>query len=304
MERVKLLASVDFVWETLERGHVPWEVRYQQLLSYKGKHGDCLVPIGYKMVPQLSNWVSSQRYEMKMLKKGRPTRLTQERIAMLNSAGFVWEVQRSSMKNKKRGSSLLNTAPILKKPKQSSFPFVPTERNACPITQPAVRRVTADSTSFSVSSDAAKCSEIIVDSCQGIGLYFNEPKPAHKVAPSLVGRMALESRITKMPLQTTRHEELSLPPIFGRSTECPFDDRFGDAEEEQSDGSNSARTFDDRFADAEEQFQSSNNAKAIEEYFNAKRRTSRHIITATTGSPTTSPRMEEAVAGLLFIGSA
>jgi len=106
-ERATLLESVGFVWATLERGHVPWEVRYQELMAYKEKNGDCLVPIGFKENPQLSSWVSTQRQEMKLLKEGRPTRLTEDRIRLLDSGGFVWESQRGKRggRKKKRRSS-------------------------------------------------------------------------------------------------------------------------------------------------------------------------------------------------------
>lgn len=97
-----MLEGVGFVWATLERGHVPWEVRYQELMAYKQKHGDALVPIGYKENPQLSSWVSTQRQEMKLLKEGRPTRLTEERIHLLNDGGFVWESQRGKRGGRKK----------------------------------------------------------------------------------------------------------------------------------------------------------------------------------------------------------
>lgn len=94
LERAALLEEIGFVWATLERGHVPWEVRFEELMAYKHKYGDCLVPIGYKENPQLSSWVSTQRQEMKLLKEGKPTRLTEDRIRLLDDGGFVWESQR------------------------------------------------------------------------------------------------------------------------------------------------------------------------------------------------------------------
>uniref|UniRef100_A0A7S4M8C4 Helicase-associated domain-containing protein n=1 Tax=Odontella aurita TaxID=265563 RepID=A0A7S4M8C4_9STRA len=101
-ERAAMLEGIGFVWATLERGHVPWEVRYQELMAYKLKHGDCLVPIGFKENPQLSSWVSTQRQEMKLLKEGRPTRLTEDRIHLLNDGGFVWESQRGKRGGRKK----------------------------------------------------------------------------------------------------------------------------------------------------------------------------------------------------------
>mmetsp|Transcript_20178 Transcript_20178/g.58365 ORF Transcript_20178/g.58365 Transcript_20178/m.58365 type:complete len:184 (+) Transcript_20178:321-872(+) len=59
-ERASKLESIGFVWSTRDPRHVPWEVRYKQLLAYQAVNGDTLVPISYKPNPQLSNWVSTQ----------------------------------------------------------------------------------------------------------------------------------------------------------------------------------------------------------------------------------------------------
>lgn len=111
-ERAAMLENIGFVWATLERGHVPWQIRYEELMAYKSKHGDCLVPIGFKENPQLSSWVSTQRQEMKLLKEGKPTRLTEERIHLLNDGGFVWESQRGKRggRKKKRKSTSTGAA--------------------------------------------------------------------------------------------------------------------------------------------------------------------------------------------------
>lgn len=105
-ERAKLLGSAGFVWATRDPRHVPWEVRFQELLEFKKKQGDCLVPIGYKGNIQLSNWVSTQRQEYKLMKDGRPTRLTKERIQLLENAGFVWEAQRGGSRKKRTWKSI------------------------------------------------------------------------------------------------------------------------------------------------------------------------------------------------------
>lgn len=93
-EHIDSLESIGFVWVTRDPRHVPWEVRVQELLQYKHEHGDCLVPSSCTKNPKLSNWVSNQRQEWKLLKERGFSRLTEERIKILNEMGFVWEAQR------------------------------------------------------------------------------------------------------------------------------------------------------------------------------------------------------------------
>mmetsp|Transcript_15771 Transcript_15771/g.23232 ORF Transcript_15771/g.23232 Transcript_15771/m.23232 type:complete len:529 (-) Transcript_15771:1082-2668(-) len=94
-ERVEKLEAIGFAWATSDPRHVPWEQRYKELIKYSMEHGgSTLVPIGYKENPQLANWVSTQRQEMRLLKIGRSSRLTKERIEALEAIGFVWEAYR------------------------------------------------------------------------------------------------------------------------------------------------------------------------------------------------------------------
>lgn len=50
---------------------------------------------------QLSNWVSTQRQEYKLLREGRSSRLNSEKIKKLEEIGFVWEAQRGGPRRKK-----------------------------------------------------------------------------------------------------------------------------------------------------------------------------------------------------------
>eukprot|EP00566_Odontella_aurita_P010264 CAMPEP_0113580570 /NCGR_PEP_ID=MMETSP0015_2-20120614/30763_1 /TAXON_ID=2838 /ORGANISM="Odontella" /LENGTH=422 /DNA_ID=CAMNT_0000484807 /DNA_START=250 /DNA_END=1518 /DNA_ORIENTATION=- /assembly_acc=CAM_ASM_000160 len=125
-ERASKLESIGFVWSTRDPRHVPWEVRYKQLLAYQAVNGDTLVPISYKPNPQLSNWVSTQRQEMKLLRDGRPTRLTAERIHLLNNVHFVWEAQRGGPKKRNNYDGW------------SSFPLGEASVSTSPASHPAV----------------------------------------------------------------------------------------------------------------------------------------------------------------------
>lgn len=67
-----------------------WAQRIQGLEAYKAQHGDCRVPHSYPDDPQLAKWVSKQRGEMKALKDGKKSQLTDARIAQLDGLGF-WD---------------------------------------------------------------------------------------------------------------------------------------------------------------------------------------------------------------------
>jgi len=100
-ERARILEDIGFVWQTRDPRHVPWSKRYEELCDYNKKYGNCLVPIGYKDNVQLSNWVSTQRQEYKLMKDGKPSRLTPERIQLLNAVDFIWEAQRGGPRRKR-----------------------------------------------------------------------------------------------------------------------------------------------------------------------------------------------------------
>ena len=82
-ERITLLDNIGFVWEP---NHPPakWQESYTKLVRYKGKHGNCNVPQGWKQDKSLGNWVMTQRAAKV---NGR---LTPEREALLADIGFVW----------------------------------------------------------------------------------------------------------------------------------------------------------------------------------------------------------------------
>eukprot|EP00542_Grammatophora_oceanica_P020276 CAMPEP_0194034854 /NCGR_PEP_ID=MMETSP0009_2-20130614/7302_1 /TAXON_ID=210454 /ORGANISM="Grammatophora oceanica, Strain CCMP 410" /LENGTH=546 /DNA_ID=CAMNT_0038675957 /DNA_START=139 /DNA_END=1780 /DNA_ORIENTATION=+ len=127
-ERAARLETIGFVWKTGDPRHVPWDDRFKELLEFKKKYGHVLVPIGYKDNTKLGNWVSTQRQERRLLRLGRKsTRLTQERIEMLDKIGFIWEAQRggarSSQKRKPKdedGNKSTPKKPAAKRRRQSS----------------------------------------------------------------------------------------------------------------------------------------------------------------------------------------
>ena len=82
-DRIDRLNGIGFDW-TPPRGGVPgvpWETRFDELVQYNAKHGDC--NISTKQKP-LGRWVNDQRLKYKNSK------LSQDRIDRLNGIGFDW----------------------------------------------------------------------------------------------------------------------------------------------------------------------------------------------------------------------
>jgi hypothetical protein len=66
-----------------------WTARYRELLEYKETYGHTQVPTSY---PILGVWVGTQRKQYRLKQRGKYSHMTDERMAMLNSMGFVWEI--------------------------------------------------------------------------------------------------------------------------------------------------------------------------------------------------------------------
>lgn len=92
-ERMEKLEAVGFKWAKRKGSHT-WHEKYQKLLKYKEKHGDCLIPTKYSKDMALGRWVSTQREQYRLYMTNDPrTKITREKIAMLTAAGFVWRLQ-------------------------------------------------------------------------------------------------------------------------------------------------------------------------------------------------------------------
>lgn len=73
-----------------------WLATLEELKSYKEEHGDCIVPRGYANGPKLASWVAEQRKQYKLLKDGKQSSITSERIDLLNELGFAWNAQEAA----------------------------------------------------------------------------------------------------------------------------------------------------------------------------------------------------------------
>lgn len=87
-ERIVKLDSIDFSWESgTRRG---WEERYDELVQYRSKHGDCNVPQLWPQSRALGRWVMKQRCQYNLKKQGKKNQLTDEKEAKLDAIGFAW----------------------------------------------------------------------------------------------------------------------------------------------------------------------------------------------------------------------
>ena len=68
-----------------------WNKRYSELLLFFQTYGHVHVPHTYPQNPQLARWVKRQRRQNKLLQQERSSTLDDERIALLNNLGFVWD---------------------------------------------------------------------------------------------------------------------------------------------------------------------------------------------------------------------
>ncbi|KAI2512226.1 hypothetical protein MHU86_2102 [Fragilaria crotonensis] len=73
-----------------------WLASYQEILQYKDDYGDCIVPRGFPLNPQLASWVAEQRKQYKLLQDGKNSSITPRRIELLNKIGFAWNAQEAA----------------------------------------------------------------------------------------------------------------------------------------------------------------------------------------------------------------
>lgn len=77
-----------------------WDEHLADLREFQELTGHARVPQKYKANQNLGQWVANQRLAYKQLLEGKSSSMTRgmtpERIAILESVGFVWEVERES----------------------------------------------------------------------------------------------------------------------------------------------------------------------------------------------------------------
>jgi hypothetical protein len=70
-----------------------WDAHFRELLAYLQTHDDCNVPQSNPHNPLLARWVSEQRNDYDLKRRGRQTSLTPLREAKLDAIGFTWFVE-------------------------------------------------------------------------------------------------------------------------------------------------------------------------------------------------------------------
>lgn len=93
-ERALKLREIGFEWTTCNPRNVPWEQRYEELRAFVAEFGHAEVPMRWEENPKLSNWVSKQRHQYKLMQMARPSRLNKAKVKLLDDIGFVWEASR------------------------------------------------------------------------------------------------------------------------------------------------------------------------------------------------------------------
>lgn len=89
-ERIEALEAIGFKWSIPHDEN--WNLHFEDLKKYRAYHGDCLVPLKNFSNQKLSNWVDMQRTQYRLLNNCEPSSLNEERVAELESIGFVWNV--------------------------------------------------------------------------------------------------------------------------------------------------------------------------------------------------------------------
>jgi len=69
-----------------------WDKMLSELIEYREKYGDTLVPVEFADNPQLGSWVDTQRQNYKLYMQGKKSSLNEERIQSLEKEGMVWDV--------------------------------------------------------------------------------------------------------------------------------------------------------------------------------------------------------------------
>lgn len=101
-ERVEVLTNEGFVWDSHE---TVWMERFNQLQKFVQEYGHFKISKQSIELRPLTSWIKCQKRQYKLLKEGKPSSLTKDRMMMLNSIGFNWEVRSSVEGNVKSSPS-------------------------------------------------------------------------------------------------------------------------------------------------------------------------------------------------------
>mmetsp|Transcript_21754 Transcript_21754/g.32135 ORF Transcript_21754/g.32135 Transcript_21754/m.32135 type:complete len:224 (-) Transcript_21754:37-708(-) len=92
-ERVEMLDDLDFIWQVKE---ATWLERFNELVLYKKDYGNCDVPTTYDANHTLATWVRFQRRQYRLYMQGKPSYLTETRIAKMEMIQFEWKPKKKA----------------------------------------------------------------------------------------------------------------------------------------------------------------------------------------------------------------
>lgn len=85
--RIQLLDSIGFIWNAHA---IAWQEKFNDTKAYAQAYGHCNIASCDPSHARLSTWVKCQRRQYKLFMDGQTSNMTYDRIAALNSIGFVW----------------------------------------------------------------------------------------------------------------------------------------------------------------------------------------------------------------------
>jgi hypothetical protein len=92
-ERIQKLDEIGFTWG--EQIDEMWTKKYRELEEYIRIFGHTVVPFKDPTYTELSIWVNRQRQNYSLLKRGRSSPMTKDRIELLERIDFVWNVHQA-----------------------------------------------------------------------------------------------------------------------------------------------------------------------------------------------------------------
>lgn len=88
-----MLDDLDFAWNAQEAA---WDRHMKDLRSFRAENNHCHVPLNHTAYPKLGLWVKEQRRHYTLMKQGKQSHMTKDRIAELDSIGFCWDTHEAT----------------------------------------------------------------------------------------------------------------------------------------------------------------------------------------------------------------
>ncbi|KAL9180742.1 hypothetical protein ACHAXT_011195 [Thalassiosira profunda] len=98
-DRIRRLEDLGFAWSVRAEPTTTWNQKFHELRAYKAAHGDTMVPQRYAENHRLGTWVHTQRRQYKLMRDGKRSGMTEEKVRALNSLGFEWDAKHVGAKN-------------------------------------------------------------------------------------------------------------------------------------------------------------------------------------------------------------